>query len=675
MVLCLGMFPLTFAIVLAALQSGGQLPATLDPFPGVIRAELAGHSLPAAPGFTFDRTFIEGNPMEVSVDPVEHPEIQGANGYLFIVRHKTPEQWMRDPTLVDVRGVAQTVWFPGTDLGSNATPVMFGPIDGNAGDLFGVGYDFVIDLDWDNRLGPGDFIQGLGNHPGAWVVAPPQLPGQHATSEVLISGGTWLGEDIFYPTDIANMGQVPLIVVSHGNGHNYTWYGHIGTHMASWGCVVMSHTNNTGPGPDSASLTTLSNTDYFLGNLGTIAGGVMQGHIDSHRIIWIGHSRGGEGVARAYDRLFTQTQPLPSNFGLSDIILVSSIAPTDFLGPTQANPHSVPYHVWVGGGDSDVTGCADCELCQSYHLFGRAAGVHHSVCYYGVGHGDFHNANVDEWFTGPCPIGRDNTHVLMRTELVPLIKYYAEGTQASTDFFWRQWESFQPPGEPNSSCVVVNREYIEGPNSGKRVIEDFQTNTSTTLSSSGGSVVSDVDNLNEGRLDDPDTAFTYISGQVMNGMTHAGPTDNNPGTRGGSFGWNNVDHHFNLEVLASLGDERGFRHLSFRACQMTRDPNTTAALGNLSFGVALTDAAGNSAEIPISAYGGGIAEPYQRTACGTGAGWGNEFETIRIPLEDFHRVTRALDLSNVRWIEFRVGPSHGDAVGRIGLDDVEFTRD
>ncbi len=433
--------------------------------------------------------------------------------------------------------------------------------------------------------------------------------------------------------------------------------------------------NNTMPGPDSASLTTLSNTDYFLGHLGTIAGGAMQGHVDSHRIVWIGHSRGGEGVARAYDRLFDGTPPTPVNFQTSDIKLVSSIAPTDFLGPTQAFPHDVPYHLWVGGGDSDVNGCADCDICQSFHLFGRAQGVHHSISLHGVGHGSFHDGGGDEWVTGPCQVHRTDTHVLMKTELVPLVKYYTEGSPASTDFFWRQWESFQPPGEPTSTCVVLDRQYIEAASSGKRVIDDYQTNPAVTLSSSGGAVLYDVDSLNEGRLDDPNTIFTGIVSEVMNGMTQAGPTDT-PGPRGCSFGWNNVDKSYRQQVLPSLGDLRRFKQLSFRACQMTRDPNTTAApLGDLVFDVALTDAAGVSAQISIGAYGGGVEEPYQRTGCGAGAGWGNEFETIRIPLEDFHRVERALDLRTVRWIELRVGPSHGATVGRIGLDDLEFTLD
>ena len=409
------------ALVLALVQSPPHKTGLPAPLAGVVQCEMAGHVLTSAPGFTFDRTFIEGGPMKISVDPVEHPLIQGANGYLFVVTHKSLDMWLDDPTLVDVRGLAQSVWFPGTDLAGNATDVMFGPISGDVGDSFGKPYDLVLDMNWNAVLDAGDYIDGWADTPGMWVVEPPQLPGHHAVTEVLFSGGLWLGEDIYYPSDVANMGALPLVVVSHGNGHQYTWYDHIGNHLASWGCIVMSHQNNTGPGPDSASLTTLSNTDYFLGHLGTIAGGALQGHVDSHRIVWIGHSRGGEGVARAYDRLFDLTAPLPTNFVRADIKLVSSIAPTDFLGALSAFPHGVPYHLWVGGGDSDVNGCADCELCQSYHLFGRAQGVRHSIELHGVGHGAFHDGGGSEWVEGPCQVHRLDTHVIMKTELVPQI--------------------------------------------------------------------------------------------------------------------------------------------------------------------------------------------------------------------------------------------------------------
>jgi hypothetical protein len=99
----------------------------------------------------------------------------------------------------------------------------------------------------------------------------------------------------------------------------------------------MSHSNETGPGIETASTTTLTNTDYLLGNLGTIAGGALQGHVDTHRITWIGHSRGAEGVARAYDRLYDGAYT-PDHFTKEDIVLISSMAPTDFLGDQQLGP-------------------------------------------------------------------------------------------------------------------------------------------------------------------------------------------------------------------------------------------------------------------------------------------------------------------------------------------------
>ena len=258
---------------------------------------------------------------------------------------------------------------------------------------------------------------------------PTELPGPFAVREVIYSGGTWLGQDLYYPVTIASMGALPLVVVSHGNGHNYQWYDHIGYHLASWGYVVMSHTNNTGPGIDSASTTTLTNTDYLLGHLTTIDGGALNGHVDSHKIIWIGHSRGGEGVVRAYDRIFDGTYT-PAHFGLADIRLISSIAPTDFLGTAGANPHGVDYHVWVGGADADVSGCSDCMECQSFHLHERALGNRQSISLHGVGHAAFHDGGGSLVATGPCIVSRADTHLIMKGYLLPLVKHFIEGNVA-----------------------------------------------------------------------------------------------------------------------------------------------------------------------------------------------------------------------------------------------------
>ena len=91
--------------------------------------------------------------------------------------------------------------------------------------------------------------------------------------------------------------------------------------------------------------------------------------------------------------------------------------------------------------------------------------------------------------------------------------------------------------------------------------------------------------------------------------------------------------------------------------------------------VELRDNAGHVSSANIGAWGGGIEEPYQRTGCGTGAaGWGNEFETIRLRLTDLQHDGSGLDLTDLAAVTFRFGPSFSSpAMGRLGFDDLMFT--
>ena len=60
---------------------------------------------------------------------------------------------------------------------------------------------------------------------------------------------------------------------------------------------------------------------------------------------------------RAYDRI-TDVPPSysPTFFAPGSIQLISSIAPTDFLGPSSSNPHGANYHFIYGAADGEVTG-------------------------------------------------------------------------------------------------------------------------------------------------------------------------------------------------------------------------------------------------------------------------------------------------------------------------------
>ncbi len=670
----------------------------LSAMAAITKTELAGNPLTQFPFFEYVRAFNVNAPINVAIDPTRFPAIVGDTCDIFVVNHKSASDWSVNPALVDVTpGGKLTRLFSGATIQANTVEVAAAStMNANAGLGLGVGYDVVLDCDQNSSLSDGDFIDGLTGEAGLYVVHNTTAAGPEAVTEQTynIDSGvaTTFGipasrrsEDLYFPTNIAAMGKLPLIVIGHGNGHDFQWYDHIGNHLASYGYVVMSHQNDTVPGPGSAATTTLGHTDAFINQAeaGAIAGGALVGHIDARRIVWIGHSRGAEGVAIAYDRLFDGTVT-PANYGRSDIRLVSSMLPTDFEGTASANPHDANYHLWTASGDADVNGSAgdECtdgvnffELCQTFHLVERATAYRQSTVVQGSGHGWFHAGGGGGVFTGPCPIGETNTHLIQQGLFLPLVKHYVEGNIPALDFFTRQFESFHPIGVSTADpCIVVNNEYHNGSPVGNFVLDDYQTQTATNVSSSGGMVTFDVEHVTEGRLDDNNIDFNSAAGDPFNGATQAGSTDSlttrSDNSRGVVFDWTDVDHFYEWQVPVGANDLTKFLYLSMRGAQATRHSNTTAVLGDLTFSVTLRDGAGATGTINIGAYGGGLEEPFQR-----GGGWHNEMETIRLRTTDFLNNGSTLNLTNVVAVRLNVGPSFGSSKGRIVVDDVMLTNE
>jgi hypothetical protein len=678
----------------------------------VARPQLAGNPLTTYPFFQHVEAINRGSPVSLAIDP-RFTYVAGKTADIYIVANRSETQWGTTLNLVDVRGTPQTVTFPAgaTTIQQNTfqldTGTLAGPNEtaGSGDARIGVPYDVVIDFDQDGQFDPGsDMIDGFaGNDGGFWICrdlrvgGTPTAPnaGPYPVSMVTYTGGTFLGQRTFYP-NVASLTGMPLVVVSHGNGHDYTWYGHFGYHLASYGFVVMSHQCNTMPGSHTAATTTLTNTDYFLGNLATIAGGVLNGRIDDTRITWIGHSRGGDGVARAYDQLF-RLATTPTNFVIGDIKLVSSMAPVDFGGwagasPTLggsgngSHPHDANFHLWVAQADSDVNGCANAPQVFWYGIHERATRKRQSISLYGVGHGDLHDGSGGAFASGPALIGKTTTHAIMRGYLLALVSHHINGDAPSREFLWRQYESFRPVTAPTTAGVVVNMLLQDDLQAGKYVIDDFQNQSfaSPNIATSGASVAIGVQSFVEGRNDDANGDFTNDIADPFNGFTFD-EYNGNFAQRSDSFGcvfsFDGAQPYSLTYDLASATNRPNFReygYLSFRAAQGTRHPLTTATLGDLTFSVALEDGLGNQSTINIGAYGGGIEEPYQRNTdpvCGTGAGWNSEYETIRIRLTDFlNNAGAAVNLADVRKVIFRFGPGFGSNQGRLGLDEIELTR-
>jgi hypothetical protein len=329
-------------------------------------------------------------------------------------------------------------------------------------------------------------------------------------------------------------------------------------------------------------------------------------------------------------------------------------------------PHDANFHMWTASGDDLVSGAANFDLLQTFQLYERATGWRMSTIVQGTGHAWFHNGNEQwgPWFTGPCSIEQEGTHLVQKGMFLPLIKHFAEGNIPATDFFYRQYERFHPIGvDITNPCFVVTNECRPNPaDTSVFMIDDYQTEPEVNLSSSGGAVDFSVENLTEGRLDDNNMDFSWTLSDPFNGATQTGPDDD---SRGVVFDWNNSDLYYEWEIIQEAQDFSNYTFISFRGAQGTQHPYTLDVLGDLTFSLTLRDGNNVSSSINIGAYGGGLEQPYQRQG-----GWHNEMERIRICINDFLTNGTGLDLTNITAVRLDVGPSWGSDKGRIVVDEL-----
>lgn len=657
--------------VVAAVDGCGVEPAQValevGPWSGLAGRALAGFPyLERVHAFTFDEQ------PQAGLDPAEHGDRAGLETQAWVVARRSAEEWAADPVLVDAGDGPELVLISGLGLVEDTWTVWASDLVVEDGQV-ATSYDLVLDLDGDGALSPGDVFQGpTQDEPAFWALGELTRPGPHEVTTIQYTGGPWMGQRTYYPSDIAELvaegGPLPLVMMSHGNGHNYTWYDYLGEHLASWGYVFMAHQNNTGPGIDTCSTTTLTNTDYLLGNLDSIEEGVLAGMIDGSRIAWLGHSRGGEGVARAYDKLVDGVYT-PTAFSLDDVVLISSIAPTVFLGVDDSNPHDRWYHQIDAAGDGDVTGGPDSGVVQYLRIAEAAAGPRAVHYVQGAAHNDFNCCGFDDG-TGPDLIGRLPAQDMAKATYLGLLEWVLKGNPATADLVRRSYESFHDAGIDGD--IVVASQYRPDPAGAVFVLEDFQTEPDTAVSSAGTAVTATVESLIEGRLDDANMGLGWSDADPMNGMTLAEDADDL--SQGAVFGWSG-EASWRVELPVGAEDLRAWTWLSLRAAQGTRHPYTVKTGGPLTFSVTLIDGLGMESTLRLEDVGQSLTEPYQRTGNGPGAGWANEWNTVRLRLSDFAAEGAGLDLSDVVAVELRFGEGWGSPQGRIGLDDLVFTQE
>jgi hypothetical protein len=627
---------------------------------GVTPAPLVGRPRSFAPLWQSATSFWEGEPVMVGLDPMRFPDRVGQSFDAYLVAHKSAEEWAADPTLVGLAGTP----VEGELATGELSPLLLGAPDAGAGAR--AQYDVVIDQDRDGLLGPDDLIQGLGEV-GMTVLGDLTVSGPHAVETADTNGGRLLRQRVWWPADLAALGARPLVVISHGNGHEHIWYDYLGEHLASWGYVVMSHENNTEPGIETASTTTLTNTDWLLGNLDQAGAGALVGLVDGSRIGWIGHSRGGEGVVRALDRV-VDAEYEPENFGADDVRYTASIAPTVFLTMDQTDPHDRPYFLIAGTADGDVTGGVDSPIVQFFRIWEKGSGPKAAAYVHGASHNDF-NCCAQQEGQGPALIGREEAQVVARAYLLATARAWLDEDDVMLDLFRNEYSGFTPP--PFASADFVATSWRNAATAGDGVLDDFQEESDTNVASTGGEVVCTADDLYEGYLRDKDDSFGWDESDPMNAMTHNGlPGDE---ARGTVFSWSEGEAvSWAVEVPGALADSTPWTTISLSVTQRSRHPETDNWGGAMGFSITLVDGAGVESTVRVDDQAL-VPFPYARLGLGDGRGWANEFVTVRVNLADF-TVGSQLDLGSLAEVRLDFGEEGGEQSGAIGLDSVEFAR-
>ncbi|MFN8397893.1 MAG: hypothetical protein U0176_24965, partial [Bacteroidia bacterium] len=479
-------FTILFAILLAAFM----LPAQTE-------VELVGKPATNYPHFRWVQNVNTDQSVYMAIDGKLFPALNGVTADVYVVADRSASEWQQNPALVDVSfGGTSSCVFHNDSIQQNIYELAL-PNDLVAFNETGIGiaYDVVIDVDGNGMLSAADFIDG-GDGAGFYVVHDITQPGGLAVTVRDWSYSYPLAKRIWYPTNIANMGALPLIMISHGWTYTYTYYDHIGAYLASYGYIVVSHRNAVGAGDEAgtntAAVSLIANVEHLIAEQDTILGGVLDGHIDHRHMGWMGHSTGGESPVRAYTRLH-RGESFSSYFSWPDVQYISSICPVAWYSDAFVDPLEVNYHQFIGGADTDASGDPVDTYTQPLSIYERGEGNKSVIYVHGAGHAVFHNHPASNPLaSGPNLITRTQLHPFLKAYTLALSELYCKQNPAGKEFFTRSFADYHPMN--TSDSVIISNEYREGQTTNKRVLDDFQSQSALNVASSGAAVVSDLTN-------------------------------------------------------------------------------------------------------------------------------------------------------------------------------------
>lgn len=373
----------------------------------------------------------------------------------------------------------------------------------------------------------------------------------------------------------------------------------------------------------------------WAGGGGDPFGATFAGAVDMSRVALVGHSRGGEAVA-------TVPQAL-ADTPVAGVTLASvfGIGPTDYESP---EPAGVPFAVLLPACDADVI---TLEGLRQYDrgLDPSDPNPRAQVLFVGANHNFFNSEwrfDDNEELRRNCQDGEQVGAAAQRGMLEVVLADWIRATAGgeATPAYLRA-ESGPPPLLTRWADAPVDLRHSYA-SAERLVIDDFTGDGAPDLNDLGGA------NAYAGMIAD-----VLCSGSCSRNFPHL------VGAVRPAWDDDPAECSFAVDAL----DATGWSTLSMRFA--SRIATINDGLTEHDVGIRVTDAAGTTAEVPLTAHGR-LAHRYT-------ARFEQEIlATVRVPLDAFTEAAPGLDLSRIVEVEVGMPISGGNAAGSIWMSDLEL---